>query len=218
MRRAVDQPCEVESCGRNKDSRRGRFCSRHRYLMDRYGSTDEPASSRPCAHCGAEFVTTRSRARFCQESCRRAQERIDRAARNASRCRVWVGRCGVCGVAFVSPTADGPSVRMCSDECRKSARRSAERIRERTRDEVRPVRAVFEVEALPERGPIVMFTRAEIADRDGWVCQVCGEPVDPSLRWPHPMSQALGHVIPRSRGGAHSPDNCQLIHLSCNPE
>lgn len=60
------------------------------------------------------------------------------------------------------------------------------------------------------------FTRAEIAERDGWRCRLCGEPVDPELRYPDPLSQSLDHVIPIARGGPNTRANSQLAHLRCN--
>jgi 5-methylcytosine-specific restriction endonuclease McrA len=57
---------------------------------------------------------------------------------------------------------------------------------------------------------------AEVFRRDGWVCQLCGEPVDKRLVWPDPLSASLDHVVPLSLGGEHSPFNCQLAHLRCN--
>lgn len=61
-----------------------------------------------------------------------------------------------------------------------------------------------------------VFTNDEIFNRDGWVCQLCGEPVDSGLEWPHPMYKSLDHRVPLNRGGAHTKDNVQLAHLSCN--
>lgn len=55
-----------------------------------------------------------------------------------------------------------------------------------------------------------------IFERDGWVCQLCGHPVDPSLGDRHPMMRSLDHVIPISKGGNHEPSNVQLAHLVCN--
>jgi 5-methylcytosine-specific restriction endonuclease McrA len=57
---------------------------------------------------------------------------------------------------------------------------------------------------------------AEIYDRDGWVCQLCGEKVDKRATWPSLMSASLDHVIPLSKGGTHEPSNCQLAHFICN--
>jgi hypothetical protein len=49
------------------------------------------------------------------------------------------------------------------------------------------------------------------------VCAICGHPVDFSLRYPHPMSPCIDHVIPVTKGGHPSDiENLQLAHLTCN--
>lgn len=58
--------------------------------------------------------------------------------------------------------------------------------------------------------------RSEIAERDHWKCQLCGDPVDKAVVWPDPFSPSLDHIVPLSKGGAHDPDNVQLAHLRCN--
>lgn len=60
------------------------------------------------------------------------------------------------------------------------------------------------------------FSHEEIFERDDWVCQLCGVPVDPELVWPDRLSASLDHIVPLSRGGFHSRENCQLAHLVCN--
>lgn len=60
------------------------------------------------------------------------------------------------------------------------------------------------------------FTRLEIADRDGWVCQICRKPISRTASWPDPRSLSIDHVVPLSAGGAHSRVNCQASHLRCN--
>lgn len=57
---------------------------------------------------------------------------------------------------------------------------------------------------------------AEVHARDGWTCRLCGRPIDPEVAWPDPMSASVDHVVPLSRGGAHSMGNVQSAHLGCN--
>ncbi len=49
------------------------------------------------------------------------------------------------------------------------------------------------------------------------VCGICGKEVDKTLKFPHPLSATVDHIIPVSKGG-HPSDiaNLQLAHLSCN--
>lgn len=60
------------------------------------------------------------------------------------------------------------------------------------------------------------FDRTEIFDRDGWVCQICREPIDPGARFPDPKSVSLDHIIPIARGGKHERTNAQTACLGCN--
>lgn len=49
------------------------------------------------------------------------------------------------------------------------------------------------------------------------VCGICGKPVDFSLKYPHPMSACIDHIIPIAKGGHPSDiDNLQLAHWCCN--
>lgn len=59
----------------------------------------------------------------------------------------------------------------------------------------------------PQRG--LAFSRHNLYRRDGWTCQYCGA---------QPGSELLSidHVVPRSRGGASSWENCVLACLDCN--
>lgn len=66
--------------------------------------------------------------------------------------------------------------------------------------------------------PTEKFMNREIFDRDEWVCQLCGDLVDPDLRWPNPWSVSLDHVIPISNPNCpgHVWDNVWTTHLRCN--
>lgn len=57
----------------------------------------------------------------------------------------------------------------------------------------------------------------ELAERDGTDCGICGEPVDMALSRADGLDcPSVDHVLPRSRGGSHDPENLQLAHLRCN--
>lgn len=49
------------------------------------------------------------------------------------------------------------------------------------------------------------------------VCGICGKPVDFNLKYPHPLSPCVDHIIPIAKGG-HPSDisNLQLSHAGCN--
>ena len=53
------------------------------------------------------------------------------------------------------------------------------------------------------------------------ICGICGKPVDMSLKYPHPMSATIDHIIPVNgpgglRGHPSDLSNLQLAHFSCN--
>ena len=56
----------------------------------------------------------------------------------------------------------------------------------------------------------------EIFNRDGWICQLCHKKVNKRLKYPHPLSATIDHIIPVSRNGNHTKDNVHLAHLICN--
>lgn len=64
--------------------------------------------------------------------------------------------------------------------------------------------------------PIPRAERLAIYARDGWICQLCNEPVDPTVdprtRW----GATLDHIVPRSLGGSHDATNLRLAHRHCN--
>ena len=60
------------------------------------------------------------------------------------------------------------------------------------------------------------YLRDEIFARDGWVCGICDEPIDPQVQWPDPACATIDHIVPLSRGGDDTPANVQAAHGSCN--
>lgn len=89
------------------------------------------------------------------------------------------------------------------DRARDNRRRYATKHPEVVRDQSR--RRLARKRALPSE-PI---NEVEIFDRDGWVCQLCGKPVEKG-------EESLDHIIPISLGGPHLKSNVQLAHRRCN--
>lgn len=127
--------------------------------------------------------------------------------------------CETCGVLMVPKKNPG---RFCSRSCFGASQRlfdygpgfdqlsSEERRRVRWRVWDRRRRAALRsVHSEP-------YLRSEIGDRDGWVCQLCREPVDSSLDYPDPWSASVDHVVPLSEGGDDVRSNVQIAHLRCN--
>lgn len=49
------------------------------------------------------------------------------------------------------------------------------------------------------------------------ICGICGKPVDMTLKYPHPLSKAIDHIVPVNKNGHPSDiNNLQLSHMTCN--
>lgn len=60
------------------------------------------------------------------------------------------------------------------------------------------------------------YTGNYIFERDGWICQLCGQKINKRLKYPNPRSGSIDHIVPLSKGGNDSPMNVQATHLRCN--
>lgn len=52
----------------------------------------------------------------------------------------------------------------------------------------------------------------------GGPCWLCGQPIDRTLRYPHPMSFSADYVTPWSQGGTMRLTNLRPAHLQHNRE
>lgn len=144
---------------------------------------------RTCPSCGTVFHSRYRTAKFCSRAC----------ANSASRKRIQLpasAQCARCGKAYRPATHNH---KYCAD-CREFKDREKSR-RRRAR--------IWGIDA--ER-----LNEYSVFRRDGWICQICGEPVDMDLKWPDPHSASIDHVVPLSKGGSHTLENVQLTHLVCN--
>lgn len=59
------------------------------------------------------------------------------------------------------------------------------------------------------RGRMDPIVRNAVIRRDGYVCGICSEPVEPN-------DVHLDHIIPYSRGGPTTVENLRVTHSACN--
>lgn len=169
------------------------FCSQRCYFRYRRGRREQAGH---CAYCGATLsATKRSDAEYCSSGCLR-QARYQRLAETSSIQR----QCKECGSLFRPLYADKRRS-FCSVACEVKYHGNIANHVRRARQRI----ATFERVSL-----------AEIAERDGWVCRICGQNVDRSLKSPHPGSPSLDHITPLANGGQHTAGNLQLAHRICN--
>ena len=58
---------------------------------------------------------------------------------------------------------------------------------------------------------------ADIVQRDGLDCHICGAPIDYTLTWKDPGALSVDHLIPVSDiRSFHGLDNLKLAHRRCN--
>lgn len=101
------------------------------------------------------------------------------------------GNCSSCGRPFLTRRS---TTRFCSRKCNRRAR--ARRVGSRS-----------------VRGSVGL---RDVGDRDGWLCGLCGEPVDATLKVPNRWAPTVDHIVPLVLGGTHDWDNVQLAHMTCN--
>ena len=167
-----------------------------------YESTAGRSVSLSCIVCGDGFVyITKSKGRYrrtCSEECR--SKRNARALSDVP--------CKTCARKF-KPRRGGQTY--CSLPCRpQSATLEPATLRQHKRDYAKRYQA-------RKRGVLIeRFTSLEVYERDGWMCGICGRPVDKTLRHPHHMAASIDHVLPLACGGAHTRANVQCAHWICN--
>lgn len=185
------------------------YMKQHGYVRKVFGKT--------CAWCGCEYKTTRPDGRYCSLPCRDAGRRatvkfeigclVPETHPSRSTpvpfehpcrwprliCSVFYHDCEWCGGVFVSSRPRGV---YCSARCRNRATKS----RRGSRFRISPVK------------------RRQLYERDGWMCQLCMEPVDPLLPSHDTWAATLDHIEPQCFAlfPDHSDANLRLAHRWCN--
>jgi len=89
--------------------------------------------------------------------------------------------------------------------------------RQRCCGKVHRARFQSRLRKLRQRGlETVVIPLGQVYRRDRGRCGLCGTHVNATLKYPHPGSATLDHIVPITMGGKHVSENVQLAHARCN--
>lgn len=186
--------CTIDACDLPVRSARAAFCEMHYVRRRRNSSRGDAPKPTQCAYCSGP-LDPRNGQLYCSDRC---------SWRGHREAPIFAS-CAHCGKDFERTTV----TTYCSDECRVAGKDDVARWgRTKNSHHVRRAkRAGAEYEN---------FSSKEIYDRDNWICHICKNPVDKTLRFPDQMCVALDHVVALSIGGTHTRDNVRCSHFKCN--
>lgn len=206
-------PFTCACCGQSYKTARPKgegekYCSRECAFEARKARPKTPTASK-CVCCGAEYIRKHG-ALYCSEQCRKRVAADKSREYSAAKKTVYERQCAQCGQAFWPEYGDKRRV-FCSDKCAKADKDeqslAALKAPQRRKETRRKRKARL-------RGAIV--DRQAVFERDGYICRICGEPVDTDAEVPAHRAPTIDHIIPLMHGGKHSEENCQCAHFICN--
>lgn len=151
--------------------------------------------------CGAGFMAKRPQQRFCSRACAVKESNAVAAER---RNRIEPRDCAFCSRRY-TPEAGNRWKHYCSADCRRKARNIT---RGGSTHRRRAKRYGVEHQTVNKR---------KVFERDGWRCYLCGCATPEAKRGTQqPDAPELDHVVPLSRGGAHTYENVRCACRRCN--
>jgi 5-methylcytosine-specific restriction endonuclease McrA len=193
------------SGGRNK-----RFCSTECRRADAawlsYNKGVDLRSGVECQWCFKIFDAKQVGQQFCSSECRTGLSLHLKTWGDASSCQIPVCGCGHLiqhdfGVTRLRP----PRSKFCRG-CRMA--------RNKQHDVWRGPAKRLERRKIVSAGE--RFTKFDLIQLYGCECYLCGEIVTLDKNVPRTMLASLDHVIPIFHGGAHTVENCRVVHSRCN--
>lgn len=158
-----------------------------------------------CTVCPRWFAG-RPDKKYCSVSCRERAKALRKGL-----------TCAECGKGMVTSRSTRPQGEATCRTC-QTRHGKVSRYRKGCRCDLCRVAKNLDMKLSGYNGWISPRRRLEIYLRDGWVCGICSEPVDPELSAPARRSASLDHIIPRSHGGSDESGNLRLAHRKCNSD
>lgn len=156
-----------------------------------------PQSTPPtCPTCGDPFPFRKGK-KYCSKRC------LDKGKPSASGLT-----CAQCEAKMVRGATSRPQGVATCLACRSAGKLEKRRARQVTYNRARRATML----GLPSEP----YTLQEVAERGGYACWLCGDPVDMTLRRPSKWCPSVDHVIPISHGGGDLLHNTGLAHWYCN--
>lgn len=205
-------------CGKEaKDPNQRKYCSRQCYAEARKAGAqpwDRTSQLESVWHRGGLWACAPSRKPIqeMQTNMQRFLRRVYAAYRKAlpklRPCKVCQCDCESC---------------FCSDACRQVHRENAAiRYRQAKRRYQKAAGKHFKQRAKRYGVAYERFPKSLVYQRDNYICQLCSEPVLRTVQYRksdgkiHMKSPTIDHIIPMSKGGDHTPHNCQTACFGCN--
>ena len=209
--------CTCKKCGKSfkpKATDRQTFCSRQ-CSFDYKAKLEKPLSSKVssgyCLRCGKPYCKAGT-SQYCSDKCSsEAQKQRNRIkARDAyALANGALKTCSHCSAKFVPVFTGGKRSSYCSTECRKASLAVIKKIAKRISKALRRARSKsVDCERVD---PFKVF------ERDRWRCMLCGISTPKTKRGTYSdNAPELDHIVPLSKGGAHTYKNTQCACRKCN--
>lgn len=188
--------------GCTKKAFSGRLCPMHRMRLRNHGSLD--ARETACVDCstslGAQSGRGKLRCPECQR--RRKNERAKEVYKSSPQ-----GREAIKAHSRRYYRANRARLEVAAKAWQKANPEKVARIQRAAKVRRR---------ARIKQTPVVPYLRADIFERDGWMCQLCHEAIDRTAVSPDWLSASIDHIVPIALGGGDTPENVQASHRICN--